>query len=319
MKEFGYKEIAKLTGLSVATVSRYFNECYISDKNKELIEDALQKKEYVPSLGNKVIKDRDNTIFAILPETPSEAYYRVLEGIQFGARRKNKKIFVSYSSNQNFVKEIKNILSWKPFGVIVFMPPNLEEMIKKYIEQNRPRKTKIFLYNNYLDGDKKITIDYGEAFKNLVFKFKNIMKETDTLVYVDDIHLKEKYRVERRNGFINGCELEKINCVILELDWKQDAKVKEVAQSIFKSGYVYTASSSHDVFMALATVGDKNMVLTDIGSPSNIDHLNKYSFKILEDFVKLGLIIERNLYDLVNDDLKNQVVVYTPDVIKKGK
>ena len=75
-------EIAKLAGVSRATVSRYFNDGYVSDEKKEAIKQVIEQTGYEPSrqarnLRNNVTK----LVGVIIPRIQSEAVSRMVAGI----------------------------------------------------------------------------------------------------------------------------------------------------------------------------------------------------------------------------------------------
>lgn len=75
-------EIAKLAGVSRATVSRYLNDGYVSDEKKEAIKRVIEETGYEPSrqaqnLRNNVTK----LIGVIIPRLQSEAVNRMVSGI----------------------------------------------------------------------------------------------------------------------------------------------------------------------------------------------------------------------------------------------
>ena len=50
------KDIAKETGLSTATVSKYLNNIKIQENNRKLIEDAIQRLRYHPNRSAQMIR-----------------------------------------------------------------------------------------------------------------------------------------------------------------------------------------------------------------------------------------------------------------------
>lgn len=75
-------EIAKLAGVSRATVSRYLNDGYVSEEKRVVIQQVIQETGYEPSaqarnLRNKVTK----LIGVIIPRIQSESVSRMVAGI----------------------------------------------------------------------------------------------------------------------------------------------------------------------------------------------------------------------------------------------
>lgn len=75
-------EFAKEAGVSVSAVSRYFNDGYLSDDKRALIEAALEKTGYVPSYSARTVRSKvTKLVGVILPKLSSESISRITEGI----------------------------------------------------------------------------------------------------------------------------------------------------------------------------------------------------------------------------------------------
>ena len=75
-------EFAREAGVSVSAVSRYFNNGYLSEDKRRLIEDAIERTEYAPSYSARTIKSKvTKLVGVILPKLSSESISRVTEGI----------------------------------------------------------------------------------------------------------------------------------------------------------------------------------------------------------------------------------------------
>ena len=54
------KDIAKETGLSTATVSKYLNNIKIQENNRILIEAAIEKLGYRPNRSAQILRSKKN-------------------------------------------------------------------------------------------------------------------------------------------------------------------------------------------------------------------------------------------------------------------
>lgn len=52
------KDIARETGLSTATVSKYLNHIKIQENNRKLIEDAIQRLGYQPNRSAQMLRSK---------------------------------------------------------------------------------------------------------------------------------------------------------------------------------------------------------------------------------------------------------------------
>ena len=75
-------EIAKLAGVSRATVSRYFNDGYVSAEKKEAIRQVIEQTGYEPSMQARNLRTNvTRLIGVIIPRIQSEAVNRMVAGI----------------------------------------------------------------------------------------------------------------------------------------------------------------------------------------------------------------------------------------------
>lgn len=63
------KDIARETGLGLATISKYFNGGQVRPRNRKLIQDAVRKLDYVPNEFARSLKTRQSrTVGVVIPE-----------------------------------------------------------------------------------------------------------------------------------------------------------------------------------------------------------------------------------------------------------
>ncbi|EXM38971.1 transcriptional regulator [Ruminococcus albus SY3] len=75
-------EFAKEAGVSVSAVSRYFNDGYLSDDKRALIEAAIERTGYVPSYSARTVRSKvTKLVGVILPKLSSESIARITEDI----------------------------------------------------------------------------------------------------------------------------------------------------------------------------------------------------------------------------------------------
>ncbi len=75
-------EFAKIAGVSKSAVSRYFNNGYLAEDKRQLIEKAIEKTGYSPSVSAQNIRTKvTKLVGVIMPKLSSESCARVTEGI----------------------------------------------------------------------------------------------------------------------------------------------------------------------------------------------------------------------------------------------
>lgn len=75
-------EIARLAGVSRATVSRYLNNGYVSQEKRRLISDVIQQTGYVPSQSAQQLRTgKTNLVGIVIPKINSQSVGRMVAGI----------------------------------------------------------------------------------------------------------------------------------------------------------------------------------------------------------------------------------------------
>lgn len=75
-------DIAKMAGVSKATVSRYFNGGYVSDEKKEKISQVIEETGYEPSKQGQILRThKTGVVGVIIPQINSDSISRMVEGI----------------------------------------------------------------------------------------------------------------------------------------------------------------------------------------------------------------------------------------------
>jgi len=109
IKEYSIKDIAALSGISIATLSRYFNGQSIRKSNEEKIRAVIEKTNYKPNIAARFMKgQRTGIIGLILPKLTHYFFSAVAEGIMEEASRNG--LAVLCASCQGSEKEENEII-----------------------------------------------------------------------------------------------------------------------------------------------------------------------------------------------------------------
>jgi len=100
------KEVAKVLGMSVMTVSRALNNSpNVNEKTKERVLETAKKMGYTPNLVAKsLVSNRTFNIGVVIPEISHSFFPAVVRGIEEIAKKSNYQIFLTNTS-ENFEKE----------------------------------------------------------------------------------------------------------------------------------------------------------------------------------------------------------------------
>ena len=91
------KEVAKLAGVSIATVSRCMNNPeQVAEKTRIRVQDAILKTGYTPNtLARSFRRGRTNIVMVVLPSIGDPFFERVMEGIHVAASAKGYSIIIN--------------------------------------------------------------------------------------------------------------------------------------------------------------------------------------------------------------------------------
>jgi LacI family sucrose operon transcriptional repressor len=93
-------EIARLAGVSRATVSRYLNDGYVSQEKRKLISKVIQETGYIPSQSAQQLRTgRTNLVGVIIPKIYSQSVARMVAGITEGFAGTNYHTLLSSTDN----------------------------------------------------------------------------------------------------------------------------------------------------------------------------------------------------------------------------
>lgn len=115
-------EIAKLAGVSRATVSRYLNEGYVSEEKKERIRKVIEKTGYQPSSQAQMLRTRKTKLIGvIIPRINSHTISRMVGGIGRVLSRQGYQMILSDTENdeQEELKYLKLFRENHVDGVIL--------------------------------------------------------------------------------------------------------------------------------------------------------------------------------------------------------
>ena len=95
------KEVAKMAGVSVGTVSRYINGFSVKEKNKKHIESAITKLDFETNyLAQGLRSKKTNSIGVLVPDIGDIFVTQVIEGIETILNEHNFSTIICSSQNQ---------------------------------------------------------------------------------------------------------------------------------------------------------------------------------------------------------------------------
>lgn len=106
-------EIAKLAGVSRATVSRYLNDGYVSDEKRERIKKVIKETGYVPSAQAQTMRTKKTRVIGvIIPRLNSDSIGGMVNGISSVLSAEGYQLILANTAN-NENEELKYLNTFK--------------------------------------------------------------------------------------------------------------------------------------------------------------------------------------------------------------
>lgn len=121
-------EVAKSAGVSVATVSRYFNNRdMLSEETYERISKAVKELSYHPnSIGRSLRTTRSNCILVLIPSIENSFLTRVIKGIQNAGNKLGYSILVGIThSLTHFEQRYLNMVGSRVVDGVILVSPTV--------------------------------------------------------------------------------------------------------------------------------------------------------------------------------------------------
>ena len=105
-------EIAKMAGVSRATVSRYLNDGYVSEEKKERIAGVIAETGYIPSSQAQMLRKKTGLIGVIIPKISSDSIGRMVDGIGEELAKEGYQLLLA-STNNNEREEVRYLQTFR--------------------------------------------------------------------------------------------------------------------------------------------------------------------------------------------------------------
>lgn len=161
------KDVARAASVSIATVSRVFNNAEVVEEATRLrVQEVSQRLNYVPNaLGRSLSTRRTDAIGLLLPDLFGEFFSEVLRGSDQTAQQSDYHLVVSSSHNDRAeIRAALRMMRGRVDGLVI-MSPHLDA---ETLNRNLPQSLPVVLLNCYVDTDRfdSLNIDnFGGAYE----------------------------------------------------------------------------------------------------------------------------------------------------------
>ena len=200
-------DIAKKSGVSIATVSRVINEDKnVKDSTREKVLKIIEKYDYTPSaIARNLSKKDNNTIGVVVPDISNPYFSEMVEGISEVIDRENLNILI-YNTNDKIEKEQKSLqmlLEQRIKGLIITVTSESYEKGKIYLDKFLKSNIPVVLSDRDIKDSSMdcVFIDnIGGAYKGVSLLVEN--KHKDIAIITGP--LKSKPGRDRLKGYKNA-------------------------------------------------------------------------------------------------------------------
>ena len=161
------RDVAAAAGVSVATVSRVFNQKGpIREETVRRVMDVVDALQYIPHAGARSLSTRSTrTIGVVLPDLHGEFFSEVIRGIDLAAREQSFHLLLSGShADRDEMRAVVQAVRGLIDGLVV-MSPDLDPGA---LVGELPRNIPVVLLNAKVKGHPCITIDNAGGARAMV-------------------------------------------------------------------------------------------------------------------------------------------------------
>lgn len=318
------KDVAKLAGVSISTVSRVINDSKpVSPEARRKVIDAIDKLEYKPNeIARSLVTKKSNLIGVLVDDIGSYYVAQTVRGIEEVGRMHNYDILLSSSyGNQKTEMKYIQLLMRKQIEGIVLLSEIVNEEVIKYIESYKMPYVYLNRYFNIPELP-TVSLDNKEASKMMTEYLMGLGHEK--ILYVTD-NKNQELSVEKLKiaGYKEGLSADKRPEFIYEINTKTVQGAYESGEGIKKfieenkitaifcsqdelaiglSNYLYDNGIRIPEDISLAGYGDIDMASI---------HRPKIT-TIREPYYDIGAVSISRVIKEINKDIEGEEVIRLP-------
>ena len=201
-------EIAKLAGVSRATVSRYLNEGYVSEEKKERIREVIEKTGYQPSTQAQTLRTKKTRLVGvILPKINSDTVSRMVAGISDVLSKNGYQLLLA-NTNNDIAEELKylNLFKDRQVDGILFIATILTARHKKLL---KACQVPVVILGQLLDGYSCVYHDDYHAAEQIT---ELLLEHGKVPGFIGVTTKDEAAGLNRKKGFEAAVRAKKVDC-----------------------------------------------------------------------------------------------------------
>lgn len=251
------KEIARLSGVSVATVSRVINDNgRFSEETRRRVIDIIDKYQYeTNSIAKSLRMNKSQTIGVLVPDINNEFFARIVQGIErFFFEHGYSTIICNTAKSANKEKEYLKTLDSKMVDGLVCISGQ-EEVLTDVLS----RKVPIVCIDRRPKIDSQVAFIGSDNYAGGIMATEALIKKGCQNIIVLTKRKNLSSVNERLKGFQNameknGLNVGKENYVYMDEDYNNLEDVKQAVQKAIDDGIVFDGVFATNDWLALGTL-----------------------------------------------------------------
>ena len=306
-------EVAKASGVSLATVSRVINnQGNVTEKTREKVQATINRLGYKPSgLAQALATNKSTTIGVVIPRANYVYISSVLNGIAEVAKEKGFiiSLFSTSHSKQDAISVVKKIITSHVDGAIIFD----DELEEEDIQQITSYYVPTIVINNKVEGDRCGCVVFG--YEHNLKKILSEKLEKDKEITPIFLHVHDCGRLLARTekAFVSVCKELGREYSVLNVDDSSSRTYNDFKEYFKKHRNGYFVAYRDSIAAAIVNaatdsgikVPEEVEVLSLIGTKyANITRPTLSSFDIdMQDVGKRSMYM---LMDLMKNELEKK-------------
>ncbi len=307
-KNLTYIDMKEETGLSLGTISRYYNNGSISKKSKKIIEDYIKKYNFTPNVGAQIIRGYEKCIYMVIPKLLDNLTFNKIANkcIELLKSKGISTYIVEGTTDVNvFMDTVRETLLRRPKNIFLF-PPTMTKELEEFIN-SIDANTIVYGYDS--TNKKSINFDSYSSMKKMVTR---IIDENDgkfkKIIYFGLDDYNQCFGKNRYQGFIDAIGGRGIKHESFKIKDNSLDEIRKIWENFNKKidDDTFLICGTHKIFAAsflAKQILKKNFMISDVCVKNVFDDFKSYDYKIFIDDEKIASAFYSLLYSNKNSSI----------------
>jgi LacI family sucrose operon transcriptional repressor len=194
--------IAKLAGVSRATVSRYLNDGYVSAEKRKVIARVIKETGYVPSQQAQTLRTgKTNIVGVILPKVNSHAVSRMLSGMTLEFNDAHYQTLLANTNNNKDteVSYLQLFAEGNQVDGIILIATVLDQEHRRALDALR---VPVVILGQDMEGCSSV---FNDDYRSMLQLCRKVLPNSAHPAYIGVTQEDVSAGQERRRGFLDAC------------------------------------------------------------------------------------------------------------------